>query len=72
MDKFQLKSQFSENIIKVKFELDHIWANILGIECKSSATEAYLLDFHKSIYIKFNLLNILLMYNKKPVMSPFI
>jgi len=72
MDKFQLKSQFSENIIKVKFQLHHIWANILGIECKYGVTEAYLLDFHKSIYITFNLLNILLMYNKKPVMSPFI
>jgi hypothetical protein len=30
MDKFQLKSQFNENTTKVGFQLDHIWANVLG------------------------------------------
>jgi hypothetical protein len=26
MDKFQLKSQFSENVTKARFQLDHIWS----------------------------------------------
>jgi len=30
MDKFKFKSQFSENTIKAEFQLDHIWANVLG------------------------------------------
>jgi hypothetical protein len=30
MDKFKLKSQFNGNTTKAKFQLDHIWANILG------------------------------------------
>jgi hypothetical protein len=30
MDKFQLKSQFSENTTEVGSQLDHIWANVLG------------------------------------------
>jgi hypothetical protein len=38
MDKFQLKSQFSENTTKAGSQLDHIWANILGKEWKSSVT----------------------------------
>jgi hypothetical protein len=29
MDKFQLKSQFSESTTKVGSQLDHIWANVL-------------------------------------------
>jgi hypothetical protein len=38
MDKFQLKSQFSESTTKVGSQLDHIWANILRNECKSNVT----------------------------------
>jgi len=38
MEKFQLKSQFSESTTKAGFQLDHIWANVLGKECKSSVT----------------------------------
>jgi hypothetical protein len=72
MDKFQLKSQFSENITKVRPQLNHIWAIILGNECKSNVTKTYWLDFHKPIYIAFKLPNTLPMYNKKPLMSPFI
>jgi len=72
MDKFQLKSQFSENITKAISQLDHIWANVFGNECKSGVIEAYWLDFHKPIYIAFKLLNTLPMYNKKPLMSSFI
>jgi len=72
MDKFQLKSQFSESITKARFQLDHIWANVLGNECKSGVIEAYWLDFHKPIYIEFKLLNTFPMYNKKPLMSSFI
>jgi hypothetical protein len=30
MDKFKLKSQFNENTTKVGFQLDHVWANVLG------------------------------------------
>jgi hypothetical protein len=36
MDKFQLKSQFSENTTKVGSQLDHIWTNILGNKWKHS------------------------------------
>ncbi len=46
MDKFQLKSQFSESTKKAGFQLDHIWANVLGNECKSSVIEAYRSNFH--------------------------
>jgi hypothetical protein len=69
MYKFQLKSQFNENITKARFQLDHIWANVLGNECKFGVIEAYWLNFHKLIYIAFKLLNTLPMYNKKPLMS---
>jgi hypothetical protein len=72
MDKFQLKSQFSESPTRAISQLDHIWANVLGNECKSLVTKAYWLDFHKLIYITFKLPNTLPMYNKKPLMSPFI
>jgi len=50
MDSFQLKSQFSESTTKVGYQLDHIWANVLGNECKFSVTETYWSNFH------FNLL----------------
>jgi calcineurin-like phosphoesterase family protein len=72
MGKFQLKSKFSENITKVKFQLDHIWTNVLRNECKYGVTKTYWSDFHKLIYIAFKLLNTLPMYNKKPLMFPFI
>jgi hypothetical protein len=72
MDKFQLKSQFSENTTKVGFQLNHIWANDLGNECKSSVTKTYWSNFHKRIYIVFKLLNTLPMYNIKPLISSFI
>jgi hypothetical protein len=38
MDKFQLKSQFSENTTKVGSQLNHIRANVLENECKFSVT----------------------------------
>jgi hypothetical protein len=41
MDKFQLKSQFSENTTRAISQLDHIWANVLGNKCKSHVTKAY-------------------------------
>ncbi len=72
MDKFQLKSQFSESTTKVGFQLSHIWANVFRNECKSSVTEAYWSYFHKPIYIAFKLPNTLPMHNKKPLMFPFI
>ncbi len=72
MDKFQLKSQFSENTTKVRSQLDHIWANVLGNECKYGLTKAYWSNFHQPIYIAFKLPNILPMYNKKILMSSFI
>jgi hypothetical protein len=71
MDKFQLTSQFSESTTKAKSQLDHIWANVLRNECKFGVIGAYWLDFHKLIYIAFKLPNTLLMYNKKPLMFPF-
>jgi hypothetical protein len=63
MDYFKLKSQFSENTTKVGFQSNHIWANVLGNECKFGVIEAYWLDFHKPIYIAFKLPNALPMYN---------
>jgi hypothetical protein len=72
MDKFQLKSQFNESTIKVGFQLDITWANVLGNECQFGVTEAYWSNFHKPIYIAFKLPNTLPMYNKKILMSPFI
>jgi hypothetical protein len=69
MDKFQLKSQLNENITKVGFQLDHIWANVLGNECKYGIIKTYWSDFHKLIYIAFKLPNTLPMCNKKPLMS---
>ncbi len=47
MDKFQLKSQFNENITKARFQLDHIWDNIPGNEWKFGVTKAYGSNFHK-------------------------
>jgi hypothetical protein len=67
MNKFKLKSQFNGNTTKVEFQLDHIWMKILGNEWKFGVT--YFPYFHKPIYIAFNLLQ---MYNKKPLMFPFI
>jgi hypothetical protein len=72
MNKFQLKSQFNESITKVGFQLEHILVNVLRIECKFGVIEAYWSNFHKLIYIAFKLPNTLPMYNKKPLMFPFI
>jgi hypothetical protein len=72
MDKLHLKSQFNESTTKLGTYLDHIWANVLGNECKFGVTKAYWSDFHKPIYIALKLLSTLPMYNKKPLMSPFI
>jgi len=72
MDKFVLKSQFSESTTKVGSQLDHMWANVHGNECKYGVIEAYWSNFHKPIYIPFKLPNTLAMYNKKPLLSPFI
>jgi hypothetical protein len=71
MDKFQLKSQFSENTIKVGSQLYHIWANVPKNECKYGVTKTYWSNFHKVIYITFKLPNTFPMYNKRPLMSPF-
>jgi hypothetical protein len=72
MDKFQLKSQFNENTTKAWSQLDHIWANVLGNECKFGVTKAYWSNFHKPTYIAFKLPNTFPIYNKKPLMSSFI
>jgi hypothetical protein len=67
MDKFQLKSQFSESTTKYGSQLHHTWANVCKNESKSSVTKAYWSDFHKLIYIAFKLPNTLLMYDKKTI-----
>jgi hypothetical protein len=59
MNKLELKSQFKNITTKVGSQLNHIWSNVPGNECKSSVLEAYWPDFHKPIYITFKLLNIL-------------
>jgi hypothetical protein len=69
---FMGKIQFSESTIKVGSQLNHIWANVLGNECKYGVTETHWLDFHKPIYIAFKLPNTCPMYNKNPLMSSFI
>jgi len=72
MDKFQLKSQFSESTTKAWSQLDHIWTNVLGNECKYGVIEGYWSDFHKSIYIAFKLQTHLWCITKKSLISPFI
>jgi hypothetical protein len=72
IDKFQLKSQFNENTTKARCQLGHIWTNVPGNEWKFSVIEAYWSNFHKVIHIAFKLPNSLPMYNKKPLMFPFI
>jgi hypothetical protein len=72
MDKFQLKPQFSASTTKARSQLDHIWANVFGNECKYGVIKPYWSNFHKPIYITFKLPNTLPMYNKKSLMSPFI
>jgi hypothetical protein len=59
MDKLHLKSQFNGSTTKLGSQLDHIWANVLGNECKFGVTKAYWSDFHKPIYIAFKLLSTL-------------
>ncbi len=49
MDKFKLKSQFNGSTTKAKFQLDHVWANILGNECKYGLTKG-----PKHVYPKSN------------------
>jgi len=41
MDKFQLKSQFSESATKVRSQLNHTWANVLENEYKYDVTKTY-------------------------------
>jgi hypothetical protein len=65
MDKFQLISQFNENTTKIGSQLNYIWANVLGNECKFGVTKACWLDLQKPIYIAFKLLNTFPIYNKK-------
>jgi len=65
MDNFQLKSQFSENTTIIGSQLNHIWADVPGNECKSSVIKTYWSDFQKPIYIPLRLPNTLPMYNKK-------
>jgi len=72
MDKFKLKSQFNGSTLKVRYHLNHIWANAPINECKFCVIEANWLDFHKLTYIVFKLLNTLPTYNKKPLTSPFL
>jgi hypothetical protein len=40
MDKFELNSQFSGSTTKEKSQLDHIWTNVFGNECKSGVIKA--------------------------------
>jgi len=72
MDKFQLKSQFNENTIKVGTQLDDIWANVPRNKCKYGVTKTYWSNFHKVIYITFKLLNTFPLYNKRPLMFSFL
>jgi hypothetical protein len=48
MDNFQLESQFSENNTIIGSQLDHIWANVPGNECKSSVIKNILVRFSET------------------------
>jgi hypothetical protein len=41
MDKFKLKSKFNDITIKDESQVHHIWANVLGNECKYDVTKTY-------------------------------
>jgi hypothetical protein len=69
---YNIYISFSKTTTKFRSQLDHIWANVLGNECKYGAIKVYWLDFHKLIYVAFKLPNTLPVYNKKPLKSPFI
>ncbi len=72
VNKFQLKSQFNENTTKARSQLDHIWANALGNECKFGVTKTYWSNFHKPTYIAFKLPTHFQYITKTPLMSSFI
>ncbi len=72
MNKFELKSQFKNITTKARSQLDYIWSNVLGNECKSSVSKPYWPYFHKPIYIAFKLLDTLPIYSNKPILSPLI
>jgi hypothetical protein len=72
MDKFELNSQFSGSTTKEKSQLDHIWINVFGNECKSGVIIAYWPYFHKPICVAFKLPNTLPMCKEKPLMFSFI
>jgi hypothetical protein len=72
MNKLLSKSQFSETTTKAWSQLHHIWANVLGNECKYGVIKTYWSNFYKLIYIALKLPNTLSMYNKKPLMFSFI
>jgi hypothetical protein len=72
MNNLKLKSQFRNITTKVGSQLDHIWSNVLGNECKSNVSKAYWLDFHKPIYMAFKLPSTHPIYNNKPILFPFI
>jgi hypothetical protein len=66
MDKLELNSHFNASTPKEKFQLDHIWTNVFGNECKLGVIEAYWPYFHKPIYVAFKLPNTL------PIINVFI
>jgi hypothetical protein len=43
MDKFESNSQFGGSTTKARSQLDHIWANVPGNECKLDVTKVYLI-----------------------------
>jgi len=49
MDKFQLKSQFSESTTKFGSQLNHTCGKCHENECKYNVLEAYWSNFQKSI-----------------------
>jgi hypothetical protein len=48
LDKFQLKSQFSEKTTRVGSQSYHIWANVLRNECKYGVIENILVKFSQT------------------------
>jgi hypothetical protein len=71
MDKFELNSQFGGSATKASFQLDHIWANVLGNECKLDVTKVYLI-FKNQFILYSNYLTHSPCITNKPLTFPFI
>ena len=66
-----LKQQISTSTTIKNSLIDHIWSNIPGFETTYRVTNAYWLDYHKSIYCTFKLPNSLPKFSRQSSSFPF-